>query len=1084
MMKNREYLRLITKISLVVLSLTFLVSCNNEDYLFDLIPASKTGVDFQNNITESDQLNILDYLYFYNGGGVAMGDINNDGLPDLYFSANQERNKLYLNKGDFQFEDISESSGTEGMSTWNTGTIMADFNNDGWLDIYVVSVVGINDFKGHNELFINNQDNTFTESAAAYGLDLQTYGTTAAVFDYDMDGDLDLYLLNHAVHTEESFGRAQIREERNEKTGDRLMRNDNGRFVDVSEAAGIYGGINGYGLGLAISDFNKDGHPDIYVGNDFHEDDYYYLNNGDGTFTESLRDYFGHTSRFSMGNDAADINNDGWPDLISLDMSPEDEKVLKSSEGDDTYQTLKMRTEQYGYHYQFTRNMLFLNNQGKPYSEAAILGGISATDWSWSALFGDYDMDGAQDLFVSNGIPKRPNDLDFIRFVSSEEIRTKINDTRLVDQTALEMMPSGVVPNYMFKGSGDGAFENKNNLWIKNIATVSGATAIGDLDGDGDLDIVTNNINESAGIYRNNTENANYLKLRFKLNSGNGHGIGTQVYLYQNGNVQFRELYPCKGWQASSEPIIHFGIGSATSIDSVKIIWPNNTYQVERNLEVNSTVSLSEKNNTPYSKEIKNELPLFRKVSDKLGITYRHKEDNHTDFNYQKLIPYEVSDRGPALAVGDIDLDGKDDIFLGGARNQKSEVFLQRDGGFVLSEYPELAKDSISEDVSADFLSFRNGTQFVLPVGTGGNNIGNSLNSLKNRSIHIRKGELIVDPKSKTPTNTGKVLVMKNEQNQGMSVFYGNHSTPLDYGNIPESYFEGPYRFATGTDNRLGMITDAVTEDFDNDGQMDLIVVGEWMSPKFFKNNNGTFEEIEMLDQPVSGLWQSIIPFDIDKDGDLDYLLGNWGQNSKFKASLNTPMRMYYADFDENGTTETIIAIEKNGKYYPLLGLNELSEQMVFLRKKFNAFKDFAGKSIEEIMGEEMLSKATVFEVNTLSSGFLRNNDNSFNFVPFPKELQTAPIMAFAEYDFNGNGTKSVLAAGNYFGVIPFHGRFDSFSGALINSEKDITIGSKLGLDMEHKSARHLKVIDLNNQPYLLIVYNNDEVQIYEIERP
>ncbi|NND64104.1 MAG: VCBS repeat-containing protein [Flavobacteriaceae bacterium] len=1079
-MKNRKFLRSTTKIGFAVLLTFLLFGCNNETRQFTLISPTESGIDFQNTITENDDLNILDYLYFYNGGGVAMGDINNDGLPDLYFSSNQGPNKLYLNQGDFKFKDITTSSGTLSKSSWNTASIMADFNADGWLDIYVVSVVGINDFEGHNELFINNQDNTFTEKSAEFGLDLQTYGTTAAVFDYDLDGDLDLYLLNHAVHTEESFGKAQLREIRNEKTGDRLMRNDGNRFVDVSEEAGIYGGINGYGLGLAISDFNKDGFPDIYVGNDFHEDDYYYLNNSDGTFSESLKDFFGHTSRFSMGNDAADINNDGWPDLISLDMSPEDETVLKSSEGDDTYQTLKMRTEQYGYHFQFTRNMLYLNNKGKPYAETAILSGISATDWSWSALFGDYDLDGNQDLFVSNGIPKRPNDLDFIRFVSSEEIRTKINDTRLVDQTALEMMPSGIVSNYIYQGDGTGSFNDVSTDWISTQPTVSGATAIGDLDNDGDLDIVTNNINDFAGIYRNNSASGNFLKLKLNYSQYNPFGIGTKAYVYTDSNSQFRELFPCKGWQASSEPMLHFGLAMNSKVDSIKIVWPNNTYQVVLNPEINQTLTISEENTMPFRLEHKNIEPIFKKVEGNLGITYTHREDNHTDFNYQKLIPFEVSQRGPALAIGDINRDGLDDLFFGGARNQPNEVYLQTNDRYVKTHYPELARDSVSEDIDAQYLGFDDGRQFVIPVTTGGNNISNSVNALKDRIIHEGVDSLIVETNDYQPLNGGKIVVMEQDHNPGTSIFFGNHTTPLDFGNIPDSYFVGEYKMSKGSE-KIGMVTDAIAEDFDNDGQTDLIIVGEWMSPKFFRNNNGTFEEVSILNESLNGLWQKIIPFDIDQDGDNDYLLGNWGLNSKFKATKEAPMKMYYSDFDGNGTNETVVAIEKNGKYYPLLGLNELSEQLVFLRKKFNNYKDFAGKTVEEIFGIELLQTATVFEVNTLSSGFLRNNGNSFKFEAFPSTMQIAPIRAFEKYDFDGDGIKSVLAGGNYFGVIPFHGRFDSFSGALINSENEIIPGNQLGLEMEHKSARHLKVINLNNQSHLLIVYNNDDAQIYEI---
>ena len=476
---------------LMMLSLLILSSCDKKQTpLFEMPSASQSGLTFENTLKPSDSLNILDYLYYYNGGGAAMGDVNNDGLPDLYFSANQGPNALYLNQGDMKFKDITAQAGVQGFSDWQTGCLMFDANQDGLLDLYVQAVVGLNGFKGHNELYINNGDLTFTESAAAYGLDLQDYGTMSALIDYDQDGDLDLYILNHAVHTQESFGKVDLRYTRHAKTGDRLMRNEGHKFVDVSEQAGILGGVNAYGLGVSVADLDKDGWPDIYVGNDFHEDDYYYHNNQDGTFSEQLRERFSHNSRFSMGNDVGDINNDGWPDLISLDMLPESEQLLKTSEGDDAVQTLLLRTKAYGYHYQYSRNMLFVNQNGRNFSETALYSGVAATDWSWSALFGDYDLDGHLDLFISNGITRRPNNLDYIKYISNQEIHKQINQGRLVDQTAIERMPSGAVENYFFKGKHGIGFKDMSGNWSDSKPSLSGAAVVGDLDRDGDLDIV------------------------------------------------------------------------------------------------------------------------------------------------------------------------------------------------------------------------------------------------------------------------------------------------------------------------------------------------------------------------------------------------------------------------------------------------------------------------------------------------------------------------------------------------------------------------------------------------------------------
>ncbi|MBT8264317.1 MAG: CRTAC1 family protein, partial [Muriicola sp.] len=579
-------------VTCLVLAMFFGCS-KNEGTVFTNPSPQQTGITFSNNLTETNDLNILDYLYFYNGGGVAIGDINGDELPDIFLSGNQVKNKLYLNKGNLSFEDITERAGVGGNSTWNTGAVMGDVNGDGLLDIYVCAVVGINGFDGYNELYINNGDTSFTESAAEYGLDFDTFSSNAAFLDYDLDGDLDIYLLNHAVHTQESFGKADLRYQRDQQTGDKLLRNDGGVFVDVSEEAGIYGGVNGYGLGVAISDFNQDGYPDIYIGNDFHEDDYYYLNNGNGTFTESLQEYFGHTTRFSMGNDVSDINHDGWPDILSLDMLPENETVLKSSEGDDDVQIQKMRIEQYGYHYQFTRNMLHINQPGSSFKETALLSGIAATDWSWSSLFGDYNQDGEQDIFISNGIPKRPNDLDFINFASNDQIKTKIDNTKLVDQQALNMMPSGNIPNYVFEGSSELQFRNRSEEWMAQDTLVSGATAMGDLDNDGDLDLVTNNVNSTATLYINKTnENANYLKIRLTSPGQNTHGIGAKVLSYHGGVLQFKELYPVRGFQSSSQPMVHFGYGKNTLIDSLRIIWPDRTTQILKDVQVNQALEI------------------------------------------------------------------------------------------------------------------------------------------------------------------------------------------------------------------------------------------------------------------------------------------------------------------------------------------------------------------------------------------------------------------------------------------------------------------------------------------------------------
>ncbi|TMM59417.1 hypothetical protein FEE95_08310 [Maribacter algarum] len=1081
-----------TKNVFYILLLVLVVSCgNSEGELFSNPSPQETGINFTNTLTPTEDANILDYLYFYNGGGVAVGDINGDELPDIFFSGNQVKNKLYLNKGNLKFEDISDKAGISGNSSWNTGAVMGDINGDGLLDIYVCAVVGINGFNGFNELYINNGDNTFTESAAKFGLDFDSYSSSAAFLDFDNDGDLDIYLLNHAVHTQESYGNAETRKKRNYQTGDKLLRNDGGKFTDVSEEAGIYGGVNGYGLGVAVSDFNQDGYPDIYVGNDFHEDDYYYINNGDGTFSESLKNYFGHTSRFSMGNDVADINHDGWPDIISLDMLPEDEKILKSSEGADNVQTQRLRTERFGYHYQYSRNMLFVNRPQAGFMEIALTSGVAATDWSWSALFADYDQDGEQDIFISNGIAKRPNDLDYINFVSDEQIQKKISNTKLVDEQALNLMPSGATHNYIFKGSQNLEFEDKSKSWIVNDTLKSGATAMADFDLDGDLDLVINNSNEAASLYINKTDSkSSFLKLKFKYTQGNLLGLGTKVFSYHNGKLQYKELYTVRGFQASSEPVIHFGYGSSQKVDSLKIIWPDNTFQVLKDVATGQTLTISPENTKPfdYGTLKPKTFKLFEQVNDNLGINFTHREDGYIDFNRQKLIPYQIGDRGPALALGDLNNDGTTDVFLGGSKYVPSKTYIQKDSTFIEYEIPSIAKDSIKEDVTAVISDFNADGKNDLLLGTGGADFFNKMKPLLN-SYYIHKDSVYeIKPLPQSFENASIMRPYDFDNDGDLDVFVGNQSVSNDFGKLPTSYVlvneNGNFSTLENKEfQNIGMVTDAIWHDFDGDNTKDLIVIGEWMAPIFFKNENGNLIKHDVGVNGLNGLWQSISPFDIDGDGDKDYLLGNWGTNSKFTASDKYPMKMYYGDFDKNDQTETILVTEKNGAYYPLESLDGLTGQLVSLKKKFTTYADFAGKTADEIFEKEAMKNADVLKVSELRSGFLRNQNGKFSFVPFRNELQVSPIMAFISYDFDKDGKEEALAAGNYFGVKPFHGRLDSFSGALIKDENNVILGDEIGLNLMQKSVRHLNIITLNKQPYLLVTINNNKAEVYKLTK-
>ncbi len=1072
------------------LALVMLVSCTSKDRLFQKLDLKNAGIAFENKLTPNEDLNIIDYIYFYNGGGVSTGDINGDGLADIFFSGNQVKNKLYLNKGNLQFEDITEKAGVEGNSTWNTGSVMGDVNGDGLLDIYVCAVVGLKNLTGHNELYINNGDNTFTEKSTEYGLDFESYSSTAAFLDFDKDGDLDIFLLNQAVHTPGSFGHSNLRNKRTYESGGKLLRNDGEKFIDVSEQAGIYGGINGYGLGMVVSDFNLDGFPDVYVGNDFHEDDYLYINKGDGTFVEQSKLSMTSISKFSMGVDASDINHDGLPDLISLDMLPEDEAVLKRSVDEENISILKMRTERYGYHYQFPRNMLQVNLGNGRFAETALLSNVAATDWSWSPLFGDFDQDGNQDLFISNGIPHRPNDLDYIKYVSSEQTVSRISNTKVLDQEVLSLMPEGKAQNYILKGSGGYSFENKSSQWLPEEKNCSTSTSLADLDNDGDLDVIVNNVNDKPVIYINQTNTrSNYLKIKLKFNAPNTFGIGSRVYSYHNGVMQMKELFNTRGFQASSEPIIHFGYGNQIIVDSIKVVWPNG--KVTKSIKVSTNQEIVLTPDTGESSTLSLDAPrnfVFNKIDPKaIGLDFKHKEDSYTDFDRIKLLPYQQSDRGPATAIGDLNNDGNQDVYFGGSKYIPGQLFVQSaDNKFQKLNIPFILKDSIKEEVDAVIDDFNNDGKADLFVGTGGADFYNQAKPLLDSYYFSGDSGFSMTEIADYYENASCVKSIDFDADGDRDLFVGNESVSNDFGNTPKSYLlvneKGVFKpKQKNLFDNLGMVTDAIWDDYNKDCQVDVIVIGEWMKPTFLKNNKGVFEKDNVVEGDLEGLWQSIIAFDMDKDGDNDYLLGNWGLNSKFRASQANPMKMYYSDFDGNGSRETVVAIEKKGNYYTLDGLDLLASQMPVLKKKFLSYKDFSGKKLEEVFSSDQLKKSTVYEVHELRSGYLKNENGKFHFVEFPLELQIAPIMAQYKFDFDGNGSEEVLLAGNYFGVQPFHGRLGSFSGSLIKNDHEFISGNLLGLDLWNKSVRQLNVIHVGNDAYLLVTINDSDAQVYKL---
>jgi len=1059
---------------LFAIGLFFFVSAckdQTDKKLFSLLQPNETGIKFSNDLKEDTTFNIIEYLYFYNGAGVAAGDINNDGLIDLYFSSNQNANKLYLNKGDLNFEDITEKSGVQGIGNWKTGVTMADVNGDGFLDLYVCGVGNYKKFNSQNQLLINNGDLTFTDRTEEYGLAFRGLSTQAIFFDYDLDGDLDCYLLNHSVHSTRALGDVSRRFTNDSLGGDKFFRNDlisNGKngqthFTEVTKTAGILTSSLGYGLGVSVSDLNLDGYPDIYVSNDFQENDYLYLNQKNGAFKQVLEKSTGHSSRFSMGNDVADFNNDGRPDIISLDMLPNQEDIIKTSAGDDPYEIYKFKLRS-GFYYQTARNCLQLNQVTTDstvlFSDIAWLSNVAATDWSWAPLFADFDNDGRKDLMITNGIMRRPNDMDYISYISDQKVQQQLDKIDLEDLNVINQMPSGKVSNFIFKNADHLNFNDETNEWGLDRPSLSNGAVYADLDNDGDLDIVTNNINEPAFVYKNNLVNQSFLKIITQGNAGNNFGFGTKVFCYENGRSQYYEVSSSRGFCSSVDTRINLGLHASNKVDSLIIVWPSGKVERLFNIKVNQILLVKESNahqkfdyqNRHQDSNLLAELPKTEIPN------FRHEEDEFNAFNLENLMPQMLTTEGPPLTVADVNGDGLDDVFVGGGKGQAGALFIQGKDGFKKEFVKTFDQDSSSETTSAVFFDADKDGDQDLVVASGGQA------ELENRSLlqprlyrNDGHGKFFKDKEfgNHLFLNASCLKPCDFDNDGDIDLFIGASTMPRRYGLSPLSFllvndgrgsfqpnlsWLGNSRFLSVPANRIGMVKDAVWSDVNKDGLKDLIVVGEWIPITVLvqqKENYFSNETEKWGLSKSSGWWNTIVATDVDGDGDEDIIAGNLGLNSRLKASEQKPLRMLVGDFDGNGSSDHIIVYFNGDKSYPFATRDQLVKQLPYLKKKFLKYKDYRNVTTNDILSPAQAGQSADLKINELQTILARNDGNHFAMTPLPAEAQFAPVKAILTADINKDGFQDILLGGNLKAVQTELGPYDASYGlALLGDGK------------------------------------------------
>ena len=1080
-------------ITLVIIFLLF-NSCDDSK-LFSL-ESDSSGVIFENKLEYTEEFNPYTYRNFYNGGGVALGDINKDGLIDIYLTGNIVENKMFLNKGNFQFEDITEVSGLACPNVWSTGATFADINGDGLLDLYVCKSGAPGGENRHNELFINNGDLTFSEESKKYNLDILGLSVHAAFFDYDKDGDLDCYILNNSIR---SIGGYDLIEDQREIAdpegqGNKLLENRDGKFVDVTQSAGIYSSKIGFGLGITLSDYNNDGWTDLFISNDFFEKDYLYINNKDGTFSEESENFFQSLSLGSMGADSSDLDNDLLTDLIVTEMLPKSLKRKKTKAIYESWDKYSLANSK-GYYHQFPRNVLQRNYGPTGFLEIGRYSGVSATDWSWASMIFDMDNDGLRDVFIANGIYKDLLDRDYLAYMANtERIRNMIKTEEEVIKKLIDIMPSKAIKNIAYKNNGEFNFTEFSDAWGFDLPTFSNGMSYGDLDNDGDLDIVINNVNMPALLYKNNSNVDENKSISFELigREKNKNAVGSKIIIkYGNNKQSMIENFPSRGFQSSIPNRLHFGVGNVKEIDSAIIYWPNNKVSYHANLETNKTHEIKQEESDYEYFDIANYSNLNLKLNEIELFNFKHNENKFIDFNKERLLTQMYSNEGPALAKGDVNNDGIIDFFIGGAKGESSAMFVSKNNQYEKIIDP-FSKKSAAEDVVAEFFDSDNDGDMDLYVGSGGKAFSMYNQNLNDRLyINDGKGKFVLSTDSfefESPISTGSVAIDDYNNDGLLDLFIGERFNPDLYG-IPVSGYlfenKGGNKFVKVEQKalkELGLIKSAGWTNLNNDEFPDLIVAGEWMPIKIFINENGVLKDYtkEFGLSNSNGMWNKINIIDIDKDGDMDILAGNLGTNNFFSPN----MKLYINDFDKNGFYEQILCEKIGNSYFPILDKDDLINQMPSLKKQLFYYKDYSDASIDKIFNPDLLNESTVLDIKTLESAIYINNNGKFNKISLPSEINYSPVFDIINYQPSDKNITKLIFGGNQYLVKPQFGRHDSSKGWIIDVKKDkdkLSFTNLKSLNIEGQ-IRKFELIYLGKEKILITGINNKDVKFYEIK--